>query len=126
MAAGTWVVPEEVAPGAEVGLAMAWFPHPQIEYNDELCGWREGNAPPPVPHDHLYGEWRPSPCYQTHLLLRNYKIVPAVAGLFPDGDFVCFYARGTDWWVPKGTPQIILLYSDTPLKAPHEPPAHLR
>jgi hypothetical protein len=122
---GPWVLPEQVVPGAPVGLAMAWFPHPQVEFSD-LCPWRDGDPPPPTPHDHLYGEWRPSPCYETYLLMRNYKIVPATAGLFPEEGFVCFYARGKDWWVPKGTPQIIMLFDDTPIRIAHEPPAYLR
>jgi hypothetical protein len=120
-----WVLPEQVVPGASVGLAMAWFPHPQVEFND-LYAWHDGDPPPPVPHDHLLGEWRPSPCYETPYLLRNYKIVPAVAGLFPEGDFVCVYARGKDWWVPKGTPQVIMVFDGTPMSTSHEPPAYLR
>jgi hypothetical protein len=108
-----------------VGLAMAWFPYPQVEYND-LYPWHEGEPPPPIPQAHLFGEWRPSPCYHTHLMLRNYKVIRAVAGLFPEGDFIRFYARGSDWLVPKGTPQIVMLFDEGPLRAPHEPPAHLR
>lgn len=125
MAEQVWALPEDVIPGASVGLAMAWFPYPQVEHYD-LCSWRDGDPAPPAPHDHLFGEWRPSPWFETHLLMRNYKIVPAVAGLFSEVGFVCFYARGKDWWVPKGTPQIIMLFDDFPLHAPHEPPACLR
>lgn len=121
----TWVEPQDVAPGARVGLVIAWFPFPQVEFND-ICEWREGEPPPPHPHDHLLGEWRPSPGFEAFHLLRNYKIVPAVAGLFPEGDFVRFYARGQDWLVPKGTPHIVILFDDPPLRSPHEPPAHLR
>lgn len=122
----TWALPEDVPPGGQVGLSFAWFPHPQLEYNDELCGWHEGNAPPPHPHDHLYGEWRPSPCYETYQMMRNYKVFAAVAALFHDGHYICFYSRGRDWWVPKGTPRIVVLFDEGPLRAPHEPPAYLR
>jgi hypothetical protein len=121
-----WTFPEDVAPGAKVGLIMAWFPHPQIEYNDDVCGWREGDPPPMSPHDLLFGDWRPSPCYETHLLMRNYKVVQAIAALFQEGDHVCFFARGQDWFIPKGTPQAVWLFDDEPLHAPHEPPWNLR
>jgi hypothetical protein len=120
-----WTVPEEVAPGASVGLAMAWFPHPQVEAS-ECCKWREGDPAPEPPQDYIFGEWRPSPCFESYLLLRNYKVVPAVAGLFPEGDFVRFYARGVDWLVPKGTPRLVWEFDDEPLHAPHEPPASMR
>jgi hypothetical protein len=120
-----WAYPEDIPPGAKVGLAMAWFPYPQVEYN-EIWPWREGEPPPPVPKAHLLGEWRPSPCYESFHLMRNYKIVPAVAGLFPEGGFIKFYARGGDWLVPAGTPQIVMLFDEPPLHAPHEPPAYLR
>lgn len=121
----SWVYPEDVPPGARVGIAFAWFPHLQVEYS-ECLDWREGGPPPGAAYEHLYGEWRPSPYYQSHLLMRNYKVVTAVAGLFQEGDFVRFYARGTDWLIPKGTPQIVMVFDDPPLRAPHEPPAHLR
>jgi hypothetical protein len=120
-----WVAPEDVAPGAKVGLVLAWFPHPQIEYNQRYP-WRDGDPPPPPPEDYLYGEWRPSPAFETHLLMRNYKIVPAVAGLFPVDGFIRFYAQGNDWLVPVGSPQAVMQFDDDILHAPHEPPANLR
>lgn len=122
---GPWVLPEDVAPGARVGLVLAWFPHPQVEYND-IYDWQEGQPPPPPPEDFIYGEWRPSPCFESAFMMRNYKVVPAVAGLFSEGNYVCFYSRGADWYIPKGTPQVVLAMDDIPLHAPHEPPAHLR
>lgn len=121
----TWALPEDVAPGAKVGLVIAWFPYPQVEAN-ELYHWHDGDPPPDPPQDYLLGEWRPSPNYQSAYLMRNYKIVPAVAGLFPEGDYIHFYARGTDWFIPKGTPHIVLVYDNDRLHSPHEPPAHLR
>lgn len=122
---GPWVLPEDVAPGARVGLVIAWFPHPQVEYSD-LYGWHDGDPAPEPPHDFILGEWRPSPSFETYQLMRNYKVVPAIAGLFPEGDFIRFYARGTDWFIPVGTPQVVLLFDDAPAHAAHEPPARLR
>jgi hypothetical protein len=123
--AGEWVLPEKVKPGANVGLVLAWYPHPQVEYND-VYPWHEGDPPPEPPGDFVFGEWRPSPHYETYMVMRHYKVVPAVAGLFSEGDYVRFYARGTDWLVPKGTPHIVMLFDGTQLHSPHEPPARLR
>jgi hypothetical protein len=120
-----WALPEDVPSGAQVGLVLAWFPHPQVEYT-ECCKWREGDPAPDPPQDYIFGEWRPSPCFETHRLMRNYKVVPAVAGLFQEGDFVSFFARGQDWLVPKGTPQAVMIFDEEVPHTPHEPPAHLR
>jgi hypothetical protein len=122
---GTWVLPENIIPGAKVGLVMAWFPHPQVEASD-CFHWVEGDPPPLPPEDYLLGEWRPSPCFETFTIMRNYKVVTAIVGLFDEDEYIKFFAYGVDWLIPKGTPQIALLFDDEPLKAPHEPPAKLR
>jgi hypothetical protein len=78
------------------------------------------------PAEFLLGEWRPSPCYDTHFMMRNYKVVPAVVGLFEEPEHVRFYALGMEWLIPKGTPHIAMLMEDEMVRAPHEPPARLR
>jgi hypothetical protein len=122
---GTWVLPEDIPGGAKVGLVLAWFPHPQVEASEDFP-WHEGDPPPDPPLDSILGEWRPSPCFETYTLLRNYKVVPAVVGLFDEDEHIKFYAQGTEWLIPKGTPQIALLFDDESLRVPHEPPAKLR
>jgi hypothetical protein len=122
---GTWVLPEDIPSGARVGLIFAWFPYPQVEVMEDFH-WKDGDPPPMPPNDFLMGEWRPSPCFETWSIMRNYKMVSAVVGLFDEDEHVKFYALGMEWLIPKGTPQIALLLDDEHLKAPHEPPAKLR
>ena len=102
LSTNAWVDVDSLRPGQDIHICFGWFPHPWVQCPEGIrtsttttrrVSW--GVAPRSVFLE----------VYPQH----NFRLRPAVVGLFPDDEFVTVYTGAEVWYIPKGTPNIAMV-----------------